>query len=51
MAQQGWKIEEDAHLDRGGCRVETRTNQIDATTPTRWQRLGESLSKQLDWLE
>ena len=51
LAQQGWKIEEDAHLDRGGCRVETRTNQIDATTPTRWQRLGESLSKQLDWLE
>lgn len=51
LAQQGWKIEEDAQLDRGGCRVETRTNQIDATTPTRWQRLGESLSKQLDWLE
>ena len=51
LAQQGWKIDEDAQMDRGGCRVETRTNQIDATTETRWKRLGESLSKQLDWLE
>lgn len=51
LDQHGWRIVEDPHLDRGGCRIETGTNQIDATTQTRWRRIAESLSKQLDWLE
>lgn len=51
LAQHDWKIEEDNHIARGGCRVETRTNQIDATTQTRWRRLSDSLSKQTDWME
>lgn len=51
LLQQGWRIDDDAHMERGGCRVETRTNQIDASPQTRWKRLGESLSKQLDWLD
>lgn len=51
LAQNGWRLIEDPELDRGGCRIETGTNQIDATLPTRWRRLTESLSKQLDWLD
>lgn len=51
LTQHGWRVVEDAELDRGGCRIETGTNQIDATTQTRWRRIAESLSKQLDWLE
>jgi flagellar assembly protein FliH len=51
LAKHGWKIDEDEHFQRGGCRVETRSNQIDATAQTRWKRLAESLSKQLDWLD
>lgn len=51
LSQQGWRIVEDPELDRGGCRIETGTNQVDATTQTRWRRIAESLSKQLDWLE
>ncbi|WP_034293295.1 flagellar assembly protein FliH [Herbaspirillum sp. RV1423] len=51
LGQHGWRIVEDPELDRGGCRIETGTNQIDATTQTRWRRIAESLSKQLDWLE
>ncbi|HWT72985.1 MAG TPA: flagellar assembly protein FliH [Oxalicibacterium sp.] len=46
----GWRIVEDAHMDRGGCRVETASNQIDASTPTRWQRLAAALGKDVDWL-
>jgi hypothetical protein len=38
------------HMDRGGCRVETASNQIDATTSTRWQRIAASLGKDSDWL-
>lgn len=51
LTQQGWRIVEDPELDRGGCRLETGTNQVDATMQTRWRRIAESLSKQLDWLE
>lgn len=46
----GWQVADDAHLVRGGCRVETANNQIDASLPTRWQRLAASLSKESDWL-
>lgn len=51
LAKHGWKIAEDMQVLRGGCRVETRSNQIDASVQTRWKRLAESLSKQLDWLD
>jgi flagellar assembly protein FliH len=47
----GWRIAEDAAMERGGCRVETASNQIDASLATRWQRLAESLGKQTNWLE
>jgi flagellar assembly protein FliH len=46
-----WRIVEDAHMDRGGCRVETASNQIEASTSTRWQRLAAALGKDADWLE
>jgi flagellar assembly protein FliH len=46
-----WRIVEDPHMDRGGCRVETASNQIDASTSTRWQRIAAALGKDADWLE
>jgi len=51
LSQNGWRLVEDPELERGGCRMETGTNQVDATVQTRWRRIAESLSKQLDWLE
>lgn len=45
----GWRIVEE-QMDRGGCRVETASNQIDAGTTTRWQRLMAALGKNSDWL-
>jgi len=51
LSQNGWRLVEDPELQRGGCRMETGTNQVDATMQTRWRRIAESLSKQLDWLE
>lgn len=51
LSRNGWRLVEDPELQRGGCRMETGTNQIDATVQTRWRRIAESLSKQLDWLE
>lgn len=51
LTQSGWRIVEDAHMERGGCRVETSSNQVDASTPTRWTRIAAALGKESDWLE
>jgi flagellar assembly protein FliH len=50
LTKMGWQLSDDAQLERGGCRVETASNQIDASLPTRWQRLTAALSKHSDWL-
>lgn len=49
LAAAGWRIVEE-QMSRGGCRVETASNQIDAGTATRWQRLVAALGKNSDWL-
>lgn len=51
LEKAGWRITEDLQIERGGCRVETASNQIDATLPIRWQRIADALGKQTDWLE
>lgn len=51
LSAAGWRIIEDQHMERGGCRVETASNQIDATAATRWQRLAASLSADNAWIE
>lgn len=51
LTKAGWRVAEDIHLDRGGCRVETASNQIDASAPTRWQRIASALGKDLEWLQ
>lgn len=50
LTKMGWQLADDAQLERGSCRVETASNQIDASLPTRWQRLTAALSKNSDWL-
>ncbi|HEX8787220.1 MAG TPA: FliH/SctL family protein, partial [Telluria sp.] len=40
----------DEDMARGGCRVDTASNQIDAQIASRWQRLAHALGKDLDWL-
>lgn len=46
----GWRVVEDPSVGRGGCKVDTATNQIDATAAARWQRLSHALGKEVDWL-
>jgi flagellar assembly protein FliH len=50
LTKSGWRVIDDAHIERGGCRVETATNHIDASTPTRWQRIAAALGKDTGWL-
>jgi flagellar assembly protein FliH len=50
LEKSGWRILEDAHVARGGCRVDTASNQIDAQIGARWQRLTQALGKNMEWL-
>jgi len=50
LATGGWRIIENATIARGGCRVETASNQIDAQVEARWQRLTHALAANVDWL-
>jgi flagellar assembly protein FliH len=51
LDKSGWRVVEDESIARGGCRVDTASNQIDAQIGARWQRLTHALGKNLDWLE
>lgn len=50
LAKRGWQLTGDPQLAPGGCRVETASNQIDASLPTRWKRLTAALGKESEWL-
>ncbi|KRC03375.1 flagellar assembly protein FliH [Duganella sp. Root198D2] len=47
----GWRVIDDPTIERGGCKVDTASNQIDATVQSRWQRLSLALGKDLDWID
>lgn len=50
LDKAGWRIADDSQMQRGGCRIDTASNQIDATIETRWQRLTEALGQTPGWL-
>ncbi len=50
LHKAGWRVAAEPQLERGGCRVETASNQIDASLPTRWQRLTAALGQESEWL-
>lgn len=51
LSHSGWKILEDARIERGGCRLETASSEVDATLPGRWQKVLGALGQQGNWLE
>ena len=46
----GWRIVADPQVARGGCKVDTASNQIDAGAAARWHRLTHALGKNVEWL-
>jgi len=50
LEKTGWRIVDDAQIARGGCRVDTASNQIDAQIAARWQRLAQALHSNIEWL-
>jgi flagellar assembly protein FliH len=47
----GWQIKADAAIGRGGCKIETASNQIDAQASSRWQRLAHAVGRDTGWLD
>lgn len=43
LDKAGWRIMLDPHMQRGGCKLETAHNLLDATIDTRWQLLTDAL--------
>ena len=50
LTKGGWRIIEDAGIARGGCKVETASNQIDAQAQARWHRLTHALGANVEWM-
>lgn len=51
LMQSGWKIIKDPNIEAGGCKINTSTNEIDATIANRWQHLQLSLGQNNEWLK
>ncbi len=50
LEHTGWKIIEDQRIQRGGCKIETTTSQLDATLANRWQRVVSAIAENSEWL-
>ena len=50
LGASGWRIVEDHQIARGGCKLDTPHNQIDAQAASRWHRISHALGKNTDWL-
>lgn len=51
LVASGWRLLADAAIERGGCRIETGSNQVDAELPTRWTRIATALGMKNAWSE
>jgi flagellar assembly protein FliH len=49
LTHGGWKIFDDAKIERGGCRIETSHSHIDATNEDRWQHIVDSIGQDKSW--
>ncbi|MBI1394796.1 MAG: flagellar assembly protein FliH [Betaproteobacteria bacterium] len=46
-----WTIIEDPQVERGGCKFQNASTEIDATLETRWRRVVASLGRDDAWLD
>ena len=51
LAETGWVVVADPHLNPGDCRIETLQNQINGSLQSRWQQLTTALGRDNRWME
>jgi flagellar assembly protein FliH len=45
----GWLVRTDPDIERGGCKAQAASGEIDATNVTRWERVAAALGKSQPW--
>lgn len=51
LSHGGWRVVEDHRIERGGCKIETASAELDATLPGRWRRVSQALQQDSSWLD
>jgi flagellar assembly protein FliH len=46
---RGWTVRTDASVERGGCRAQAGSGEVDAGIDTRWERVAAALGKVSTW--
>src|ERR1700754_3751617 len=49
LRARGWNVRTDPTIERGGCRAQAATGEVDATIGTRWERVAAALGKVSTW--
>lgn len=49
LERLGWSVRVDAAVERGGCRASAANGEVDATLPTRWERVLAALGRESQW--
>ncbi|MGA7813199.1 flagellar assembly protein FliH [Caballeronia sp.] len=45
----GWLVRTDPDIERGGCKAQAASGEIDATNVTRWERVAAALGRSQPW--
>jgi flagellar assembly protein FliH len=45
----GWLVRTDPDIERGGCKAQAASGEIDATNVTRWERVTAALGRSQPW--
>jgi flagellar assembly protein FliH len=45
----GWLVRTDPDIERGGCKAQAATGEVDATNVTRWERVAAALGRSQPW--
>lgn len=49
LQTRGWTVRTDPAVERGGCRAQAATGEVDAGIDTRWERVAAALGKVSTW--
>ncbi|KAA1012399.1 flagellar assembly protein FliH [Paraburkholderia panacisoli] len=49
LQTRGWTVRTDASVERGGCRAQAGSGEVDAGIETRWERVAAALGKVSTW--
>jgi flagellar assembly protein FliH len=49
LEARGWTVRTDPAIERGGCRAQAATGEVDATVASRWERVAAALGRIRTW--